>query len=278
MLKQDKPKFVDELTRMIDSYSVIGVLNMHKLPSRALQQMRESMRSTTIIRMGKKSLIKKALAGSKKNKIKVLEEKLSGEPALLLTNENPFRLFRLLKENRTPAAAKPGDMAIKDIVIIQGSTNLPPGPSISTLQKVGLKTSVQGGKIAVMHDKVVCKAGEKITHVVADVLSLLKMEPMEIGLDLAYVWEDGTIYGKDVLDVNVEDYINELTGCVTYAINLSVNIGYPTKLTLPIMIQKAFAEARTLAIERDIIEKDFMKEVLAKAERAAKMLGEKVGS
>lgn len=274
MKKNEKPKYVEQLAGMINGYSVIGVLNMHKMPARALQQMRESMRGTTLIKSGKKSLISKALADSEK--AAQLQEKLAGEPALLLTNENPFRLFRLIKENRTPAAAKPGDIASKDIVIPKGSTNLPPGPSISTLQKVGLKTSVQAGKIAVMADKVACKAGDKITQDIADVLALLKIEPMEIGLDLSYVWEDGTVYGKDVLDVSVEDYVNELTRCVMYGVNLSVNTGYPTKLTAPMMLQKAFLESKTLAIERDIVEKEFITYLLSKAERAAKTLESKV--
>ena len=110
MLKREKPKHVDELTSIIDVYSAIGVLNMHKMPARALQQMRESMRGTTVIKMSRKSLIKKAMEKSKKRNIKMLEEKMTGVPALLLTNENPFKLFRLLKENRTPAAAKVGDV------------------------------------------------------------------------------------------------------------------------------------------------------------------------
>ncbi len=277
MLRQEKPKYIEDLARMIDEYSVIGILNMHKLPSRALQHMRESMRGTTIIKMGKKTLIKRAIGNSNKNNIRLLDEKLTGVPALLLTNENPFRLFKLLKENRTPAPAKPGDIAIKDITIQKGSTNLPPGPSISTLQKIGLKTSVQGGKIAVLQDKAVCRAGEKITQDLAGVLSLLKIEPMETGLELTYVWEDGTIYGKDVLDVSVEDYINELTRGVTYAVNLSVNVGYPTKLTIPLMIQKAFAEAKSLAVERGLAEKDFIEELIARAERAALAIENRTG-
>lgn len=276
MLKEDKPKHVDELVNMIDAHNVIGILNMRKFPSRALQHMRESMRGTAIIKMSKKTMIKRAIEKSKKQDIKLLEEKLTGVPALLLTNENPFKLYKLLKENRTPAAAKPGDIAIKDIVIPKGPTSLPPGPSISTLQKVGLKTSVQGGKIAVLQDKVVCKAGEKINHDLVDVLSLLKLEPMEIGLDLPYVWEDGTVYGKSVLDVSVDDYINEVIKCVQSGVNLSVNTGYPTKLTAPIMLQKAFIEARSLATEADIIEKDFIEQVIAKAERAAKTLESKI--
>ena len=278
MLKEKKPKIVEELASMMDNYSAIGVLNMQKMPARALQQMRESMRGATVIKMSKKTLMKKAMERSKKKNIKMLEEKMTGATALLLTNENPFKLFRLLKENRTPASAKVGDIATKDIVVQKGATPLPPGPSISTLQKVGLKTSVQGGKIHVMADKVVCKAAEKITVDIADVLSLLKIEPMEIGLDLTYVLEDGTIYGKSVLDVSVEEYVNDLMRCVTQAVNLSVNTGYPTKLTAPIMIQKAFMEAKTLASERDIVEKEFIQDLIAKAERAAKTLGEKIPS
>ena len=271
MLKQEKPRVVENLTEMINDYSVVGVINMRKLPARALGQMKESLRGAAVIKMSRKTMIKRALEGSNKD-VKDLE--LTAVPALLLSNENPFRLYKLIKESRTPAAARPGDLPAKDIVIQKGSTGLPPGPSISTLQKVGLKTSVQAGKIAVMADKTVCKAGEPVTQDLADVLSLLKIEPMEVGLDLVHVWEDGTVYGRDVLDISPDEYINELMIAVTKGVNLSVNIGYPTKLTAPIMIQKAFVEARTLAIEADLLEKDFIGHVLAKAARAAKMLGE----
>jgi large subunit ribosomal protein L10 len=248
---------------------------MRKLPTRALQNMRESMRGTAVIRMSRKSLIKKAIANSKKKDIKKLEENLADVPALLVTNENPFKIFKVIKENKTPAAAKPGDVPANDILVSKGPTPLPPGPSISTLQKAGLKTSVQGGKIAVLADKVVCKAGEAVSQEVADVLSLLKVEPMEIGMDLTCVWEGGTIYGRDILDVSVDDYIRDVETAVRHAVNLSVNTGYPTKLTAPIMIQKAFAEARTLAIDADVIEKEFIDEVLKKAARAAKSLEDK---
>jgi large subunit ribosomal protein L10 len=274
MLKQEKPKIVEELTGMVNEYSVIGVINMRKLPARALLSMKESLRGSAVIKMSKKSLIKRALDGSDKD-LKNLE--LTEVPALLLSNENPFRLYRLIKESRTPASAKVGDVPANDITIQKGNTGLPPGPAITTLTKVGLKASVQGGKIAVMADKVVCKAGDKITQELADVLSLLKIEPMEIGLELSHVWEDGTVYGKDVLDVSPDEYIAELTRAVIQGVNLSVNTGYPTKLTMPIMIQKAFAEARTLAIQADVIEKDFIDQVLAKAARAAKSLEEKTG-
>ncbi len=175
------------------------------------------------------------------------------------------------------ANAKKGDVVKQDILISAGPTTLPPGPAISALSKVGLKASVQGGKIAIMSDKIILKAGETVTDDLANVFGMLKLEPMEIGLDLVAVWENGTIFGKDVLDVSTEDYIRDLENCVRKAVNLSVNTGYPTKNTINLMLTKAFSEARSLCMDADVLDKDFVDDVLAKAVRIAKALEAKTG-
>lgn len=275
MLKAQKQENAKKLGELAESYKVAGLLNMHKLPAKQLQQIRESLRGRAVIRMAKKTLITRALPEQED-----LLGKMHGpaiEPALLFSNENPFKLYKMLKESRTPAAAKPGDAAPKDIVIMQGPTTLPPGPAISTLQKVGLKASVQGGKIAIMQDKVVCKAGEVVSEELASVLNLLKMEPMEIGLDLVAVYEEGVLYGRDVLDVDQSEYISGLQTAAMQAVNLSLNTGYITKFTAPLALQKAFIEARSLCVDADIIEKDFIGEVLAKAVREMRALEAKTG-
>jgi large subunit ribosomal protein L10 len=276
MVREEKIKEVEEIRSLIESYTVIGVLNMHKLPARQLGQIRHRLPDTKI-KMSKKSFMVRALEGSKKKGIAQIKDNVEGPTAFLFTNENPFRLFRRLKESRTPATAKVGDIATKEIVIQKGSTGLPPGPAISTLQKIGLKSSVQGGKIAVLQDKVVCKAGETISEDLASVLSLLKIEPLEIGLELVAAYEDGIIYDRSVLDVSMDDYIKEIEAAVHCAFNLSINTGYPTKQTIELMIQKVFSEAKGLAVEADILEKDFMDEVLIKAIRQALALESKFG-
>ena len=264
---------VSELAEIMEKYSVIGILDMHKMPARQLQMIRNKLHGIAVIRMSKKSLIKRAMEKTDKmSKLREDFEKCDFEPALLATNDNPFKIYKFLKDNRSPASAKAGDRAPKDIVIQQGPTNLPPGPAISTLQKVGLKASVQGGKIAIMKDKIVCKDGEIITQDTASVFALLKLEPMEIGLSLSSVFEDGVIYGKSVLDVNTSDYVNMMINAVHQAVNLSVNTGYPTKETIKIIIQKAFIETRALCIETNALEKDFIDEILKKAIREAAAL------
>lgn len=273
MLKAKKSEEVEEIARLIKEYSVMGVLNMHKLPARQLQKIRISLRESAVIKMSKKSMIFRAF---EKSGLSSLKEKIQGEPALILSNDNPFRLYKILKESRSPAPAKAGDVAPFDIVIPKGPTPLPPGPAISSLQKIGLKTSVQAGKIAVMQDKLVAKAGEKITEDMVNVFNMLKMEPMEIGLDLVAAYESGTVYIKDVLDIDQSWYTGELRQCVQRAVNLSVNTGYPTRLTIEMILQKAYTETRALCVEANILEKEFINELLLKALREGKSL-EQIG-
>lgn len=280
MLKEKKPQEVKKMKELIEKYSIVGILNMRKLPAKQLQQIRSQLGGSAIIRMSRKTLMKKAIDASKKEGIGQIGESLGTKsviPAFVVSDENPFRLFRILKENRTAAAAKPGDVAPDDIVISKGPTSLPPGPAISTLQKVGLAASVQDGKIHVMRDKVVSKKGEVITEDVASVLNLLKLEPMEIGLDLVTVLEGGTIYGKDVLNIDVDDYVKQIQDAIQKGLNLSLHTGFLTSETAPLAISKAFSEARALCMNADILDSEFIGDVLAKAVRAAKELEEKAG-
>ncbi len=274
MLKSEKPKEVEKVAKLLDEYSVVGVLDMHKLPGRQLQKIRDGLRGTALIKMSRKDILMRSFAGYEKKNIDALKEHISGEAALIFTNENPFRLFKLIKQNRVMAKAKTGDVVRNEIIIPKGPTELPPGPAISTLQKVGLKTGVQQGKIAVMQDKVVLRAGETVTEDMANVFSLLKIEPMDIGLELVATLEEGILYKKDVLDVDDSYYISEIEKALQHAINLSVNAGYPTSKTIDIMIQKVFNEAKNLCIECSVVEKEFVDDILMKAVMEAKSLEE----
>ena len=276
MLKKEKPKEVEKLVNLIKGYSVIGILNMHAMPAKQLQKIRDALRDKAKIRMSKKNLIKKAFEKAKINGIDKLEKYLKGELSLILTNENPFKLYKYLKKNKTPAAAKAGQVATKDILIEKGPTQFSPGPAISTLQKIGLKTTVQNGKIAILKDKVVCKKGEEITPEMVDVFSLLKIEPMEIGLELEAVLENGTVYDKNVLNIDEEEYLNKLTRAIHQAVNLSVGICYPTPLTIELIVAKCFAEAKTLAIEASIFDKEIIGDLILKAIQESEGISQKI--
>mgnify|MGYP000252813721 CR=1 FL=1 len=71
-----------------------------------------------------------------------LTEKIKGMPALLFSKENPFTLYSILQKNKSPAPAKANQEAPKDIVVSAGPTTFAPGPIISELAEVGIKTKV----------------------------------------------------------------------------------------------------------------------------------------
>jgi len=273
MLKREKPEKLEEIKKLVEQYKTIGVLDMHKLPAGVLLKVRNNLKGVAVVKMSGKSIIERSLKETKRGE--GLVDKIKGPPALILSNENPFRLFALLKKNRAAASAKLGDVVANDVVIKKGPTGIAPGPAISTLQKVGLKTRVEGGKIAVSDDKVIIKAGEKVNEDAVAVLSLLKIQPIEIGMTMVAAW-DGTVYDREILDVDVEQYLAEIQSCVGKAINLSVNTDYPTSLTIEIMLSKAFSEARNLCIEAGVFEKEIIGDVLAKAAMEMKALKDKI--
>ncbi len=242
-IRPEKIKAVEDLAGAIERHSVVGILNLYKLPAFAFQKIKRELGEQASIKVTRKSILLRALEKSKK---KGLEEFVGLYPGIILTSTNPFKLNKFLQKNKSTASAKPGDIAIRDIEVKAGPTDLPPGPAISTLTKVGIPAKVEGGKIAVQRDKVVLKAGGVVNIDLAAALNLLKMEPMEIGLDLVAVWDNGTLYKKDVLSIDEEKILSDIALASQQAFNLAFNIGYPTKETIELMIIRAVRTAKAL--------------------------------
>ncbi|MDD5417167.1 MAG: 50S ribosomal protein L10, partial [Candidatus Aenigmarchaeota archaeon] len=168
------------------------------------------------------------------------------QPGIMITEMNPFKLYKVIDRNKTNMAAKPGDVAPIDIEVKAGPTDLMPGPAITTLAKAGLQSKVEGGKIAILKDKVVCKAGAVITVDLASVLGMLKVAPMPVGLNITSVYENGIIYGKDVLSIDDVKLTADIINAYRNSINLAVEIGFITKETVEIMIGRAVRGAMSL--------------------------------
>ena len=75
--KERKKKEVEEMKKLLDDYPVIGVVNLHKMPSAQLQNIRKTLSGEAKIKMSKKTLMKFALEKCKHKKMKELEELLS---------------------------------------------------------------------------------------------------------------------------------------------------------------------------------------------------------
>lgn len=276
MVSEKKRKDVKEVGDLVRSHKVIGMLDMHKLPAKQLYEMRKKLKGHAMIRVLKKRVIKIVLDESKLRGIEHLSEKMRGEPGLLFTNENPFKLSIILNESKSMAAAKPGDIAPHDIEIKAGPTSLPVGPAIGELQRLKIPAGVEGDKIVVKKDTVVVKEGQVIEKHMSEVLVKLGVEPMEIGLNLIAAWENGILYSKDILSIPPSKYLDDLKHANSKAFNLAFNINYYTKATTPLFLAKAQRQAMGLAENAGIILPETIPGLFAKAKAQHDALEKKV--
>ncbi|MFC1752369.1 50S ribosomal protein L10 [Thermoproteota archaeon] len=266
---QYKKDVVEKLVKLFKEYPIVGALNVESLPAMQFQNMRAKLRDQVIITMTKRRLIKIAIDKIKDEKkgIEDIVPYLRGMPALMFTKENPFKIYNVIKKNKSSAPAKAGQIAPKDIVVTAGPTPFAPGPVIGELGAVGIKTAVEDGKIAIKSDSVVVKEGEEIKPNVASILSRLSIKPMEIGLDITGIYEDGAIYERKILDIDEDEYINNVIQAHTWSFNLAIEAGIFNKETTEFLIIKAANESKALAREADIITDENVGEILGKAER-----------
>ena len=270
MVSTKKKRIVQKLTADIQKSTVVGIVNMENLPAAQLQVMRSTLKKQKVsIMMARKRLLHRALEGSKKDNIAHLIEKMKGMPAVLLTSSNPFSLYSTIQKNKSESSAKPGQIAPRDLIVKAGPTTFAPGPIISELAAVGIKTKVDQGKLAILQDTVIVKEGGVISQKVAETLKRLDIKPMEIGLDLVAVWENGVVFAAKQLHIDEAEYARDITQAAQWAMNLAIEAAYPSVDTIELLLQTAQRGARSLSIEQGILTDQTADEILAKAEREA---------
>ncbi len=261
-----KKEEVEEIKRGIEGHTLVGVVDMYGIPASQIQQIRRNLCGTATVKMARNTLIEHALnelGGS----VATLNDHAGGQSALIFTNENPFKLFKLLEKTKTKMAAKPGETAPEDIVVPKGPTTFKPGPIVGELQQVGIPAAIEGGKVKIRENKTVVKKGEVINKKVAEALVKLSIKPMDVGLILLAAHYKSTVFTPDLLAIDEESYVNNIMLAARQAFNLSVNAAIPTALTIEAIIGKAVRDARNVGVEAPIYEKDIADLIIGRAQR-----------
>lgn len=256
---------VNSLKELIENHSVVGMANLADIPAPQLQKMRRSLKDSATVKMSRKTLMSLALSESQKSNIDALGEHMEGQPALIFTNMNPFKLFKILEASKTPAPAKAGSIAPMDIVVPKGDTAFKPGPILGELQKVGIPAKIDKGKIVIMKDKVIVAEGEVVPRDVAGILTRLEIQPMEVGIDLVAAYEDQTVYTSDLLTIDEDKTISDVQNAFSQALNLSINASIYNKVAMPFIIQNAAVKSMNLALNAEILTSKTTDLLLSKA-------------
>jgi large subunit ribosomal protein L10 len=270
--RERKRKLIDEIIEILSSHKTIALADISDLRALQFQRLRKALRESVQIKVAKNSIIKKAIEELKVLKgmdFSPLEDFLTGQLAVLASDLSPFEVYALLEENKVPAKAKPGDIAVKDIVIPAGNTGIPAGPALSLFKKFKVPVKVEEGAIYVTKDTVVVKAGEAIPSEIAELLGKLGIEPIEAGLKVKVAFCEGVVFKPENLKIDVEDYEKKIVDAFTRALSLAINAVFVTPESAPYIISRAVAEAMSLAINACYPTREVIGHIIAKAHAQA---------
>jgi large subunit ribosomal protein L10 len=276
-IPSEKIETVQDTVELIENYEIIAAADLNKVSSSMLQDLRKQLRGRHKFRVIKNTLMRISMEEAGKEETEKFIETISGPNVFLFTNGNPFKVAMELNASKVKVFAKPGDVALNDIVISAGNTGLSPGPLIGKFGAIGVRTRIESGNIWVSQDTTVCKKGESIGEDLADLLQRMSIRASEMGLSIKAVYEKGDIILGEDLILNLDAYRSRLEQAISGAFRVAVDVAYFTPVTLPSIIAKAVQGARSVAIKAEWPTSETIEILIVTANAQARSLASKVG-
>jgi len=263
-----KEKFVVKFKEAVAEYKNILVVGVDNVGSNQMQKVRLALRGKAIVLMGKNTLIRKILRdlvdGEKLTKLEALLPIVVGNMGFVFTNDNLAEIRKTILNNKVPAAAKAGQLAQKDVFIPPGPTGLDPGQT-SFFQALNIGTKIVKGAIEIVNEVHLIKTGDKVTSTHVAMLDKMNIRPFFYGFKVLDVYEDGTVYSADILDMDENALLAKFYGAVRRLAAISLAIGYPTAASISHSINFGYKKllALSLATEIEFEQSKKFKEYLA---------------
>ncbi|MEM3622636.1 MAG: 50S ribosomal protein L10 [Candidatus Bathyarchaeia archaeon] len=263
---QEKISEVEEIAQLIKKHKALGIASLQKVRATQLQEFKKNLAGKVYMRVIKNTLVRKAIENCKeKPNIEKLIEHLTGSNVYLFTDLNPFKLALILEKGKVRTTAKAGDIAAFDIIVPAGNTGQPPGPIISQLNAVGLPTRIEAGSVWVSKDTLVARKGDVIDERLASVLSKLGIKPVEAGLSIRVIYDEGLIIAQEQLRIDIKETQQTIQKAQADAFALSLSAAYPTPENTVALLQLAHQEAYALSINAAIPTKKTIADLIRKA-------------
>ena len=245
---------VGELTDVLNSDGVVGIVDVGGVPASNMLDMRSNLRDSMKITMAKKTLIRLAWENSGRSN-EELETLMEGavQPCIVQSEDlNPFELFIELEKTRQGRAAKEGELAPMDIIVEKGPTTFGPGPIVGEFNAVGIPAKIDKGKVAIQKTTTVVEKGEPISADLGIMLAKLDINPIEIGIILTGAIEEGFFFPASALNIDLDQVRTDIITATSGAFNLACNVRWFSEQTMPTLLSKASGEALSVAIEAGV--------------------------
>jgi len=230
-----------KLDKYLQEYKNVLICTVDNVGSHQMQKVRISLRGKAVLLMGKNTIARKAIREHQEANpaLEALLPFVKGNIGFVFTNGDLNAVRKTVLENKVPASAKQGSIAPIDVFVPPGPTGLDPGQT-AFFQALNISTKIARGSIEIINQVHLVRTGEKVTASHVALLSKLNINPFFYGIKVTHVYENGSVYGADVLDLTPEDLLAKFFSGVRKVAALSLAIGYPTAASLPHVLGGAF--------------------------------------
>jgi large subunit ribosomal protein LP0 len=225
-----------------------------------MQNIRIALRGKAVMLMGKNTLISKIIndrsskSGADRDKQlyqKLVTDKLIvGNVGLIFTNGDLSAIKAVIGKERVQAPAKAGAIAPVDVTVPAGNTGLEPTKT-SFFQALSIATKITKGTVEIIKDEQVIHAGQKVGSSEATLLQMLGINPFFYGLIILYVWDQGSVYSAEVLDMTEQDKLERFQQGVANVAALSLALGWTNKASFPHAMIDAFKNMLAISVVTD---------------------------
>lgn len=256
------------------------ITSITDMPALLLQKIRRDLKKRAVIRIVKRRVLLKLFEqeAKKDKRYEQLIEFCRGlkeSCAAIFSNEDIFKLVKALGEKQEKRRAKAG-ISKEEIIVEAGNTGLMPGPILTELADGGIKSGLDKGKV-VIKERFVLKKGQVVTGALSNALAKLDILPVTAKLSpvVAFDRNSGILFTAETLEIDAGKQIERFKSAYADALNLALEVKYPTRESVPLFIQDAFHGAYFLVREAKIVNKESIKDMIAEAYSEASLLGEK---
>jgi len=257
MVREDKStwkaNYFLKLTSLLDEYPKCFIVGADNVGSKQMQEIRIALRGTAVVLMGKNTMMRKAIRGhiEKNPDLERLLPHIKMNVGFVFTKEDLIEVRDMLLANKVRAPAKAGALAPLDVVVPAQNTGMGPEKT-SFFQALSIPTKITKGTIEITSDVDLITAGDRVGMSEATLLNMLKISPFTYGLVVQKVYDSGSVFDPEILDITDDDLKAKFMSGVANVAALSLAISYPTIASVPHSVVNGMKNLLAVAAVTDI--------------------------
>ncbi|XP_077079019.1 large ribosomal subunit protein uL10 [Siphateles boraxobius] len=247
-----KSNYFLKIIQLLDDFPKCFIVGADNVGSKQMQTIRLSLRGKAVVLMGKNTMMRKAIRGHLENNpaLERLLPHIRGNVGFVFTKEDLPEVRDLLLANKVPAQARAGAIAPCEVTVPAQNTGLGPEKT-SFFQALGITTKISRGTIEILSDVQLIKPGDKVGASEATLLNMLNISPFSYGLIIQQVYDNGSVYSPEVLDITEDALHKRFLEGVRNIASVCLQIGYPTLASIPHSIINTYKRVLAVAVETD---------------------------